>query len=288
MTDELDDDDGGNTVLGARPIVIDEPQASPCLFVLTGSAEGRVIPVPIGTAAIGRSPTAQLRFDEAGVSRNHAQIRTDDTGRAWVADLASSNGTFLNKQRITAEHQLRDGDTIQIGFTTVLRFLFEVLPETAVDDAAYARDHATELYGTDWLISRLAAEVSLATRRQLSLAVVVLEPTGLDALVATHGSRATNAAIVALADKVNASRRSEAVVARYGDRKLAIVLRACGAESAHGFARRIIAAATPLTFTVDGTHVETTVASGVGALRDNEPGSPDLLALADAALADGT
>jgi diguanylate cyclase (GGDEF)-like protein len=286
VTDDLDDD-GGNTVLGAKPIVIDEPEATPCLFVLSGNSEGRVIRVPPGTAAIGRSPTAQLRFDEAGVSRNHAQIRTDDTGRAWVADLQSSNGTFLNKQRITAEHQLRDGDTIQIGFTTVLRFLYEVLPENAVDDSAYPRDPTTGLQGTDWLVDRLAAELSLAKRRQLSLAVVVLEPMGLDALTATHGPKTADAAIGALAAKVNVARRDDAVVARYGDHKLAIILRACGAESGHGFAARIITATTPLTFMVNGADLHTKIASGVGALHDDDPGSPDLLALADAALAAG-
>lgn len=284
MTDGLDDDDaGGQTVLGAPIIDADEPpSAVPCVVVLTGSAAGGFLRVPEGSATIGRAPSAQLRFEEAGVSRNHARIRTDGTGRAWLEDLGSSNGTFLNTQRISAEQQLRDGDTIQIGFTTVLRFVFEELPELAFEDTPDVRDPVTGVFDRDYLFKRLAAELTLARRRQLALSVLVLEADDAAALAASHGPAAADAAIAALANVVLATKRADEVVARYGDTKLAIVLRACGSDAAKGLAGRLRQAIGQLSFSFRGHPLRSNVSIGVAGIRDTPvETAADLLAAAD-------
>lgn len=278
MTDDFDDSDGGNTVLGAKALDLDEPQAKPCVTVLTGSAAGAFMSVPPGVAVIGRSSTAQLRCDDQGVSRNHARIRTDETGRAWVDDLGSSNGTFLNKQRINAEHQLREGDTIQVGFATVLRFVMETLPEAQPDEGDDAYDHATGLRSTAWLERRLAAEIALASRRQLSLSVVVIAPTSLG----TGGSDDA-AALKAVGTALASALRGESVIARYGQRKLAIVLRACGEEAAAGFVRRMTSTVPPIAYSARGAMVETTLAAGFATWHENQDAAA-LLGAADAAL----
>lgn len=288
MTDGLDDDDaGGQTVLGAPIIASDEPpSAVPCVVVLTGSAAGGFLRVPEGAATIGRAPSAQLRFEEAGISRNHARIRTDGTGRAWLEDLGSSNGTFLNTQRITAEQQLRDGDTIQIGFTTVLRFVFEELPELAIEDTQDARDPMTGVFDRDYLVRRLAAELTLARRRQLALSILVLEVDDAAALAARHGPAAADAAVSTLASVVLAAKRADELVARYDDTKLAIVLRACGSDAAKGLAGRLRQAIGDLAFSFHGHPLQSSVSMGVAGIRDTPvETAADLLAAADEALA---
>ena len=50
----------------------------------------------------------------ARISRHHCVIRTGE-GLAAVRDLGSSNGTFLNGQRLTAEQELKAGDHLQVG-----------------------------------------------------------------------------------------------------------------------------------------------------------------------------
>jgi len=67
---------------------------------------------------IGRLPTNDVVLDNLALSRHHAEVVGEDG--AWVLrDLGSSNGTFVNGQRI-ARHALRTGDTIGIGKFTLV------------------------------------------------------------------------------------------------------------------------------------------------------------------------
>jgi adenylate cyclase len=65
-------------------------------------------------ALIGRSSTASLRIEKAGVSREHATIKKQ--GGNWVVqDLGSSNGTRVNRIPINSPTRLRNGDEIAFG-----------------------------------------------------------------------------------------------------------------------------------------------------------------------------
>jgi hypothetical protein len=73
----------------------------------------RVIGVEDGWTRLGRSLSAQVRFDDPTVSRRHALIhREADDVR--ILDDRSLNGVFLNGQRIDW-HALHDGDEIGVG-----------------------------------------------------------------------------------------------------------------------------------------------------------------------------
>jgi pSer/pThr/pTyr-binding forkhead associated (FHA) protein len=63
---------------------------------------------------IGRAVENDVVIVSKRVSREHARIRRD--GRKWfIEDLGSTNGTFLNDERVLAAATLRDGDRITIG-----------------------------------------------------------------------------------------------------------------------------------------------------------------------------
>ena len=62
---------------------------------------------------VGRSREADIIVKDKLASRNHCRIAS--SGDEWtVADLGSSNGTYVNRQRVTT-HTLRDGDVLQVG-----------------------------------------------------------------------------------------------------------------------------------------------------------------------------
>jgi pSer/pThr/pTyr-binding forkhead associated (FHA) protein len=63
---------------------------------------------------IGRLVGNDVSLDEASVSSRHAEIFTLD-GAAFLRDLESTNGTFLNGEQVTGEHPLNEGDEIYFG-----------------------------------------------------------------------------------------------------------------------------------------------------------------------------
>jgi pSer/pThr/pTyr-binding forkhead associated (FHA) protein len=71
-----------------------------------------------GTTTIGRAAECELRIDDTYVSQQHARI-FDRGGNWYVADLGSTNGTFVNEQKLVAPAMLTPGDKVRIGTTTV-------------------------------------------------------------------------------------------------------------------------------------------------------------------------
>lgn len=91
------------------------------LIVLTRHGSVRQVNIQGPITTIGRDPTCGVHIDSLGVSRHHAAIHW--TGDRFVlTDLASRNGTFVNKARIR-ERALRNGDAISAG-DCQLRFLY--------------------------------------------------------------------------------------------------------------------------------------------------------------------
>ena len=71
---------------------------------------------------IGRSAGNELVLADPEVSRRHARVVRRADGYA-VEDIGSTNGTFVNGQRISHLTLLQDGDTIDLGDTVRLRFV---------------------------------------------------------------------------------------------------------------------------------------------------------------------
>lgn len=74
-----------------------------------------------GSVLLGRDDKANLTLDAPTVSRRHATIDTDDRGRYIIRD-SSTNGVFVDGERITGSKVLAEGSTIRIGpYSLVLR-----------------------------------------------------------------------------------------------------------------------------------------------------------------------
>ena len=69
---------------------------------------------------IGRAPGCHITVDDGFVSQLHARVfRRDDD--FMIEDLGSTNGTYLNRHKVTAAVILRPGDHVQIGNTILER-----------------------------------------------------------------------------------------------------------------------------------------------------------------------
>ncbi|MCA9603953.1 MAG: FHA domain-containing protein [Myxococcales bacterium] len=72
------------------------------------------VQLPVGETVVGRNVDCALRFNDPFVSRRHVRIVVTDEA-AFVEELASRNGTWLNGEAFEGRRQLSDGDTIALG-----------------------------------------------------------------------------------------------------------------------------------------------------------------------------
>src|SRR5947207_1636379 len=87
----------------------------PSLVVLNpGKQEGKIVAILGAEFHIGRAPQCQLRPTNPAVSKRHCVLLLRDGG-FFVRDFRSTNGTFVNDQRVESETALAEGDQLRIG-----------------------------------------------------------------------------------------------------------------------------------------------------------------------------
>ena len=73
---------------------------------------------------IGRSPNNDISFTDPEISRQHAKIVHEVSGFA-IEDMGSTNGTFVNGERVASQTRLYHGDMINLGDAIDLKFFHE-------------------------------------------------------------------------------------------------------------------------------------------------------------------
>ena len=79
-----------------------------------GSAADSKVPIGVGWTRIGRSPSADIRLDDASVSRRHALLIRAPDGALQVLDDRSLSGVHVNGRPV-GWATLSDGDELRIG-----------------------------------------------------------------------------------------------------------------------------------------------------------------------------
>ena len=96
------------------------------LTVRKGPKVGETFPLETLSLTIGRDPVSDIILNDPEVSRQHARFTQTDAGYQ-VQDLGSTNGTFVNGQRLEAEPvDLEPGSTISMGSGVTL--LYDLVP----------------------------------------------------------------------------------------------------------------------------------------------------------------
>lgn len=102
---------------------VESPQEAVTAFLvgLSGKHAGKLFRVRPGESMIGRSSRALVTLDEKAVSHQHAKLQLNSRG-CFVIDQGSTNGTYVNDERIEEPTELRAGDVLRCG-TSTLGFL---------------------------------------------------------------------------------------------------------------------------------------------------------------------
>jgi pSer/pThr/pTyr-binding forkhead associated (FHA) protein len=115
----------GATVQVARQMVMEvlgawesKAQEKPRLIIMGGAENGRQFELSEQKSLIiGREANSDIQVDHPSVSRRHAEIAFTWSG-AFLKDLNSSNGVYVNDQRIAGGQKLHDRDMVKCGQQT--------------------------------------------------------------------------------------------------------------------------------------------------------------------------
>ena len=259
------------------------------LIVLAGATVGEMFKLPSGEAMIGRGKRSEISLFDEGVSRAHARILSEgDT--VWVEDLGSRNGTFVNGERLSnARVKLADGDKIQVGRTTILKFSYHDSLEESFQKQMYEsalRDGLTKVYNKRYFAERLISELRFATRHRAALALLFLDLDHFKNINDTFGHVAGDKVLAAVALTLAKSVRNEDVVARYGGEEFAVLLRATPVPHVRGTAERLRRQVEALAVDADdGNPIHVTVSIGLATFPETVVNTPaELIEAADQAL----
>ncbi len=257
------------------------------LIVLAGSNTGEMH--RLGHQAIlGRGAEAEVRIFDTSVSREHALFVYRDEQVA-VEDLGSRNGTFINGAPVRQRTPLRDGDQIQIGSTTILKFSHHDHLEERFQQQMYElalRDGLTKLYNRKFFMDRLKPECAFRTRHAGPLALIMLDVDRFKKVNDTFGHQAGDFVLVKLARSVEPVLRAEDTLARYGGEEFVVLCRDTAEEAALALAERIRERIARSRFQFEGRLIPTTISLGVACVAGSsgEQSPEALLSAADTAL----
>lgn len=98
-----------------------EARGEPFLVYRDPDGAERLLTLEGERATIGRGPDVDIGLDaDPEVSRLHAEIERIGAALVLCDDGLSSNGSFVNGERVSGRRKLRDGDTLRFGSTTLL------------------------------------------------------------------------------------------------------------------------------------------------------------------------
>jgi len=283
---EEDDEDPDTTKLVTVPKELERPHGErerAYLIVLSGPNVGQMFPIEGDACVVGRGEHADIRLDDESISRRHSRIVVG-AHDVRIEDLGSANGTLVNGARV-AVAVLKDGDKIQLGETTILKFTYhDQLEETfqrKMLDAAL-RDPLTRVFNKKYLLDRLTVELAFARRHQTPLAVLMIDIDHFKQVNDTWGHLAGDRVLASLAVTLQPILRTEDLLARYGGEEFAIVCRGIATAAAAVLAERVRATVERAGFAWETHAIPVTISIGVAAF----PSVPadDLLRAADEAL----
>ncbi|HLG19545.1 MAG TPA: GGDEF domain-containing protein [Bdellovibrionota bacterium] len=238
--------------------------------VLAGQDIGRKYEIKKAELGIGRSEQSDIFIDDPDVSRNHAKIEVLNDS-IIVQDLGSTNGTLVNGKAIT-RHQLMDGDRVQVGNLTILKFNFLDNIEDTFNEQLYNqanKDFLTQIYNRKYFLDRLKMEFSYSRRHEVPLSLIMFDIDHFKKINDTHGHTAGDLVLRELAAQIYAVKRQEDLFARFGGEEFVLLLRDTPKENAIQTADKLRSRIEETQFTFEDQKIPITISIGVATFFSN-------------------
>lgn len=242
IADEGEDDWRDRTpTINMKDLVVNDPAVrTASLQAIGGHYIGQTFTVDGAAMTIGRGEDADIHIDDEGVSRHHAKIVKVGKDHLLV-DLGSRNGLIVNGFGVT-EHELEDGDRVQLGATTILRFAYHDQLEQDFQQrvlSSVSIDAVTGVVNRRFFLEQLRSECAWCSRHDVDLSYLALGIDSYDTVVEKRGHAARDAVLKVTAQQLKKTLRVEDVLGRTADGTFGLILRGINEEGALAVADRL-------------------------------------------------
>ena len=236
---------------------------------------------------IGRDGEVDLRLQDPGVSREHAEFTRTTDGVFEIVDLDSRYGVYVESKRVE-RHRLEDGDRVQLSGETVVRIRYQDSRESEVlarMQEALTRDELTSVYNRRYFLERLDQEYAFARRHRTPLAVMMIDIDYFKRINDDHGHPVGDRVLAFVGQQLRDAVRAEDLVGRYGGDEFVVCVRGVDVDRAEAFGRRLGAIVRAKPAIVGEETFALSVSIGISALGAvPAPTLMELVTRADAAL----
>ena len=231
---------------------------------------------------VGRDEECDIRIPDESVSRRHASLQPDGEDY-YIIDLHSTNGTFVNDVRVSAQ-KLQDGDYLHIG-NCICRFLAGGNIEAQYHEEIHRLtiiDALTDVYNRRYFLEFLAQELAAASRYRRCLSLTMLDADRFKSINDNLGHLGGDFTLRELATLAKKNVRTTDVIARYGGEEFAVVMPDTNHEQALIGAERLRAAVAAHPFCYNGKSYPMTISIGVATFTGEDfMTTRELIAAAD-------
>lgn len=264
-----------------------EAESKPaCLLVVGGELNGTIFDLEDGQTIVGRNPDCTIPLEFQGISRKHFQIVVQNDV-ATVSDMGSSNGTFVNNQKIEGEVVLNKADMVKIG-SVALKFL----PKGDTERLTYDKlqedantDGLTKCYNKMYFNNKLDLEVKKSKVTGQPLSLIIFDLDHFKHLNDNYGHDAGDYVLKEKAELLrdNGIRKGD-VFARYGGEEFVVLLPNTNLKQAFEIAERLRKLVESHEFVYEGKRLPVTASIGVADYRQGVNTGTDLFKRADSAV----
>ena len=186
---------------------------------------------------IGRSSAVDIRIEDPSISRHHAMV-SQHADHFELEDMESSNGTFVNGDRISGRYRLQDNDVIALG-SIQLRFLLTpaAVPTSWRPVTGSFTDAGLATKETMW--EQLNQLIRASLGQNLNLTLITFTIDKFQEILDQYGKEQTQRFYREAARLITKAVRSEDPIGRVGEEHFSIILAGAAKERATELGERL-------------------------------------------------
>jgi diguanylate cyclase (GGDEF)-like protein len=247
-------------------------KSRPWLFVVHGADRARHIKLGESPITLGRGPGADVILNDERASKVHCSVCVIAGDAVEVVDQASRNGTFVDGGRVDRA-VLRPNSQLRVGHT-ILRVEHKEPEQVRLEEELFqaaVTDALTGVPNRRWFQDRATSALLEASRHGHPLGAIFIDVDHFKQINDKLGHEAGDLVLKETARRIDATRRSEDLLCRYGGEEFLLLLPHADLGRSAMFGERVRTAVGATPIEVAGQPLSVTVSVGVACYRFGDP-----------------